>query len=213
MGASVDCTEQTPSMSAPAYGVIPMLVPLSACTDMRGTAPFRLNFLPPKPVVAVAIPVAKLALPRNTSEPSRSSTACQPISVMSSCWPPIARSMRIVVASISRARSIRAPMSSPRPFVWYPTSTNVELMLTAIGSVTSTESAAFPASDVLPFCTRMSAAVVNSITCQSMRTLTPSMSMRICRLVVVVSSATIGSSPLRLFWSVAAGVFDHVTKA
>ncbi len=49
--------------------------------------------------------------------------------------------MRIVVALISWARTILAPMAGPAALVvLYPTSTNVEAGLTAIGSVTSTES-------------------------------------------------------------------------
>src|SRR4029453_15365440 len=43
--------------------------------------------------------------------------------------------------------------------------------------------------------------------------LVPAVLTRNCKLVVLVSSAISGSSLLRLFVSVAAVVFDHVTKA
>ena len=94
-----------------------MLCPLKGCDDAKATAPPRLTVRPPSPAATWPMPAARFALPRITSEPSRSSTACQKISGMSSPVPGIARSILIVVASISCARSIRAPMSASMPDV------------------------------------------------------------------------------------------------
>ena len=94
-----------------------MLWPLNGCDDAKATAPPRLIVRPPNPATTWPTPAARFALPRITSEPSRSSTACQEISGMSSPSPAIARSILIVVESISCARSIRAPMSASMPDV------------------------------------------------------------------------------------------------
>ena len=75
--------------------------------------------------------------------------------------------MRRVLLSMIRARIMRSPTSDPLPAVRKPASTKALPTSTGVGRAISTLAVA-PGSEVEPFCTWMSAALVNSTTCQAM---------------------------------------------
>ncbi len=198
-------------MSSPAYGVRPAFCPAPDCPEPKAIA--RLVLIAGRiGTIAFDTPAAKLALPPRTKDPSLSSTACQLISVMSSGEPEMLRSNVTVVAFVSRARSIRAPISAPPPAVCHPARRNVLVVFTAGLSVAVTD-VVVPVIVVMdPRWTLMSAALVNSTTCHD--TMWPALSalVRSCRFVVEVRSATTWSS-LPHSLSPATGVFENSTNA
>ena len=75
------------------------------------------------------------------------------------------RSKAMVVGPVSCARTMRAPISGPRPTVRRPVSTNVRLTSTAVPSVAFAVNVAPVMVETVPRCTLMSAGSVNSTTC------------------------------------------------
>ena len=107
-------TEPTPMMSSATYGDRPRFCPAPDWTEPNAIdcETSRCGAIGTLTWAAAA---AKVLLPRTTVDLSFNSIACQKISVMSSGVPETLRSIVIVVESVSCARSILEPMSTPVP--------------------------------------------------------------------------------------------------
>src|SRR4029079_7221633 len=180
--ASEAVNEATPGTSLAAYALRPMLCP-PACTGQNAIARVRSTWTIER--VTWAVPDARLSVPACTLLPSFNSTTCQAISFIASGVPEMLRSKARVLGLSNCARSTRAPMSVPEPVVVNDDSRNDRPVVTGVGSVNDADSAV-PGKLVLPRCTLMSAALVNSTTCQSTAWLLAALPVRNCRFVVLV---------------------------
>ena len=177
-------TEPTPMTSSAMYGDRPRFCPAPDWTEPNAIdcETSRCGAIG---TMTWAAATAKVLLPRTTVDLSFSSIACQKISVMSSGVPETLRSIVIVVESVSCARSILEPMSTPVPVDLNPTRTKVLFSSTGGLKVAVTD-VVRPSSAVVPVCTLMSAALVNSTTCHEMMSRGVMNVLRNCTVVVLV---------------------------